>query len=139
MHGQGNDLVLSMSKECCPLEPDYHSCDYFVVNKEVLSGQTLTLSSPFPVANLTKQEVWPRFWKFGNDEMTLRIANFIDSGKMYGSLTGKEINEDGLNPKLFYHILPCGPGLNVLRKIEQENLLPIHELPQANPSNFFAF
>ena len=63
--------------------------------------------------------------------------NLPGTGKMYGSMYLKHRDMVGgiLNEE-FYHILPCGKGLNVLRNIDKVYFLPMREIPEANPSNF---
>ena len=127
---RGNRLVKPVTKECCPAKFGSLTCKFFVVNTPALSGDTLTLSTPFPSAKLDKTSSSTNIWKFGNENIQLHIVNLLGTGKMYGSMhKNMTINGDTVEGETFYHILPCGKGLNVLRKTKK-NVFPIDWIPK---------
>ena len=136
-HGSENKLVKPVWKECCPPHPGYNSCHFFVINKEALTGKTLTLTSPFFPTTFDQKSASTNVWKYEGHHGALNIVNLLGTGKMYGSMYLKHRDMVGgiLNEE-FYHILPCGKGLNVLRNIDKVYFLPMREIPEANPSNF---
>ena len=129
-----------MYKECCPTKPGYHSCHFFVMNKEAIYHyqSPLTLSAPFPSVEDWDAISWSEdTWTLEGESGAFSIMKNLGTDKLYGSfhLKNSADNDDIVGEK-FYHILPCGKGLNVLRKVNKENFLPLEEVPKANPSNF---
>ena len=108
------------------------------MNKEALYKSPLTLSSPFPsIENWLSYRLQGDTWTYDGEKGTLKIAKNLGTDKMYGSFHLKSsVDGDDIVQELFYHILPCGKGLNVLRKVDKENFLPLEDVPKNNPSNF---